>query len=248
VPRDDSSIHDGRSRADPVREKFGWSWEIFWALLDFPSLILAGNRDSRLRAEQSMALKRIKSGLRKVEGALLYPPPLPGPIRAEMERGKERIYFPAVFERSRDLREEVAACLAYIVERRSCTLAALPQGLKPLQWIIWNLAPFFRHTSETATRHVQDIAWRDMVVFLDAAPSSARLNRKRKPSKDRDGNSLAEMEAERFRKLYERLKDRTPNLTYDPILFKLLARHKGRSPMEALHHLVATHYDLPPLF
>lgn len=239
MPRSDyPTNHDGRVRADVLREKFGWSTDTFWTLLDFPLHVLAKNRNSSLRAEQIKVLKRIRRDLRKVDGKWLYPSPLSRKLRVEKERGEERIFVPVVFEPTHDLREEVAACSVHL-ERSTGVFSTIPKGLKPLPWIIWNLAPFFKHTDRTATRHVGNIAWSDMVRFLDAAPGSHLFGIRRNPGKvSESGLDLLTLEAERFKGIYERLKKKATAPGFDSRLTALLINHQNRSPLETVHRLV----------
>ena len=64
----------------------------------------------------------------------------------------------------RELKKEVGDCLSHIQHR--CERREKRQGLSGIEWVLVNIAPFFRHTKRSAKKHIGRIAWKALASFL----------------------------------------------------------------------------------
>ena len=116
----------------------------------------------------------------------------------------------------RELKEELRYCLADLARRRRLTTSK-PDKVTKQQWVVWNLAPFFRHTTRSATKHRKHHAWEGLSRFLQAIA-------------DYRSTPWA------LQKTYERLDELDPKPYRDPWLAVYLRKHKGHrkklSPQE----------------
>ena len=107
-------------------------------------------------------------------------------------------------------------------------LAAPTKRLSPLQEIIWNISPFFRHSVRTDARRTGHIAWEDVVQFLVIAQESERLTLKKKiAARVVTPSNRFKNEADRLRRIYQHIQDQAPQTPYARKIASLLSRHSG---------------------
>ena len=95
--------------------------------------------------------------------------------------------------------------------------------LSPLEEIVWNLAPFFKHSRRTDAARAGRVAWDEVAQFLDIVQESWRecLMDGVKPSTD------FSTESRLLGGVYKRLYARASRPAYGPRVVSLLARQKG---------------------
>ena len=86
--------------------------------------------------------------------------------------------------------------------------------LSPIEEIVWNIAPFFKHTKRTDAKRAGRVAWEDVAQFLDLVQDS--------PS------NRFTSEARLLSAAHRRIHDRAPRTPYDARIAGLLARHTDR--------------------
>ncbi|TLY37997.1 MAG: hypothetical protein E6K60_02785 [Nitrospirae bacterium] len=100
--------------------------------------------------------------------------------------------------------------------------------LSPLQQIVWNVAPFFKHSERTDSRKTGYIAWEEVVRFLEIAQDAGKTATKKKTiPKIVNRSSRLKNDAHRLRIIYQRIQDEAPQTSHSPTIMTLLARHGG---------------------
>lgn len=125
----------------------------------------------------------------------------------------------------RSLVDEIIECKAWLAVNGEPRRGSFP--LKPVDWIVWNLAPFFRKRSG------DPIQWRDLVRFLNCISFSGRLAAKR--SQGSTPLFVLKLESKRMEAIYKRRPSGTPR---DPKIERALnrhIRHRDESPLKVLH-------------
>ena len=100
--------------------------------------------------------------------------------------------------------------------------------LSPLQEVVWNIAPFFRHTRRTDAARAGHIAWQDLVQFLSLVQhSQKRMLYRGGLIKIVNRTSRLRNEVNRLQVIYQRIRDEAPDTPYAAQIQNLLARHTG---------------------
>jgi hypothetical protein len=196
-----------------------------------------------LRAIDTLPPEQRMARLRELAaGDRLTPPPSPP---AESQKSLDRATQKEIDQRRiRQLkrlcqrfllsRHTSRSLLLYVEEllaKRSKHVLRLSPSLKrlsPLQEIIWNISPFFRHSVRTDARRTGHIAWEDVVQFLVIAQESERLGVKKKaPARVVTPANRFKNEADRLRRIYQHIQNQAPQTPYARKIASLLARHAG---------------------
>jgi hypothetical protein len=118
----------------------------------------------------------------------------------------------------------IDSCLSQRSKSR-LRMSASMGDLSPLQQIVWNVAPFFRHSQRTYATRAGHIAWEDLVEFLSLVQHS--------PKRGPDGRVSAKIvnracrlrnEVNRLRVIYRGIHDEAPDTPYVSKIGNLLAR------------------------
>jgi hypothetical protein len=192
-----------------------------------------------LPAEQRMArLRELAAGDR------LSPPPGPpsdsqksldraSQKETEQRRIRQLKRLCQRFLLSRHTSRSLLLFVEELLAKRSKHVLRLSPSLKrlsPLQEIIWNISPFFRHSDRTDPRRSGHIAWEDVVQFLVIAQESERVAvKKRAAARVVTPSNRFKNEADRLRRIYQHIQDQAPQTPYARKIASLLARHTGPS-------------------
>ena len=192
-----------------------------------------------LPAEQRMArLRELAAGDR------LSPPPGPpsdsqksldraSQKETEQRRIRQLKRLCQRFLLSRHTSRSLLLFVEELLAKRSKHVLRLSPSLKrlsPLQEIIWNISPFFRHSDRTDPRRSGHIAWEDVVQFLVIAQESERVAvKKRTAARVVTPSNRFKNEADRLRRIYQHIQDQAPQTPYARKIANLLARHTGPS-------------------
>jgi len=190
----------------------------------------------RLPAEKRMAQLRELAAGSPPQAALAPPPSLKASSAdAAHEINQRRLRRLKVMSQQFLLSRNTCRVLQnFVAERlssRSKQVLSLSRSrgrLSPLQQIVWNVAPFFKHSERTDSRKTGYIAWEEVVRFLEIAQDAGKTATKRKTiPKIVNRSSRLKNDAHRLRIIYERIQDEAPQTSHSPVIMTLLARHGG---------------------
>lgn len=189
-----------------------------------------------LPAEERMVqLRKLAAGpLPKTKLAVV--PPIPAPETAKQRDQKRLLQLRRLCQRFWLTRHTSTMLCSFVGARlseRSKPLLRISHSagrLSPLQEVVWNVAPFFRHTRRTYTTRTGHISWEDVVQFLSLVQESQRgALEGRAPIKIVNQTCRLRNEANRLRVIYQRIHDEAPNTPYAAQVGHLLARHTGHA-------------------
>jgi hypothetical protein len=111
--------------------------------------------------------------------------------------------------------------------KRVLRISSSCERLSPLQQIVWNIAPFFKHSRRTFSSRVGQIAWEEVVQFLYLSQDDSVKGRT--STKIVNPTSRLRNEANRLRVIYQQIHRQAPETPYAAQIHDLLARHSGNS-------------------
>jgi hypothetical protein len=131
------------------------------------------------------------------------------------------------------LSQHTSAVLSNFVDARLSKRSRLRFGasgsagrLSPLQEVVWNVAPFFRHSARTDAARSGHISWQDLVQFLSLVQHTQKRTLHRGGfMRIVNRTSRLRNEVNRLRVIYQRIRDEAPDTPYAAQIQHLLGRH-----------------------
>jgi hypothetical protein len=190
--------------------------------------------NDRLPAEQRMSRLRELAAGNPPEAAPPPPKPAASSLVAQQLNQRRLRRLKLLSQQFLLSRNTCTVLQSFVVESLSArskhvmSLSRSRGRLSPLQQIVWNVAPFFKHSERTDSRKAGHIAWEDVVRFLEIAQDGGPVTAKKKTiPKIVNLSSHLKNDAHRLRVIYKRIQEEAPEMGHTPRIMTLLARHTG---------------------